>query len=102
MRLIDEDAIIEEIEKNVLKVGQQTEGRRNGKTLALGIMSGLNSALKIILKQPTAYDPDRVVEQLEEYLFEKYCVEGDAEIERIVKGGGVDAISRFTDSNRNR
>ena len=25
------------------------------------------------------------------YLFEKYCVEGDAEIERIVKGGGVDA-----------
>ena len=39
---------------------------------------------------PTAFDPDRVVEQLENYLFEKYCVEGDSEIERIVKGGGVD------------
>lgn len=39
---------------------------------------------------PTAYDPDKVVEQLEDYLFEKYCVEGDSEIERIVKGGGVD------------
>lgn len=39
---------------------------------------------------PTAYDPDKVVERLEDYLFEKYCVEGDAEIERIVKGGGVD------------
>ena len=36
------------------------------------------------------YDLDKVVEQLEDYLFEKYCVEGDAEIERIVKGGGVD------------
>ena len=36
------------------------------------------------------YDPDKVVKQLEDYLFEKYCVEGDYEIERIVKGGGVD------------
>lgn len=36
------------------------------------------------------YDPEKVVEQLEEYLFEKYCVEGDAEIARIVKEGGTD------------
>ena len=35
------------------------------------------------------YDPDKVVEELEEYLFEKYCVEGDAEIDRIVKEGGI-------------
>ena len=39
--------------------------------------------------QPTAYDVDKVVEQLEDYLFEKYCVEADAKIEEIVKGGGV-------------
>lgn len=45
----------------------------------------------VIDKQPTAYDPEKVVGQLEDYLFEKYCVEGDSEIERIVKGGGVDA-----------
>lgn len=36
------------------------------------------------------YDLDKVVERLEDYLFEKYCVVGDAEIERIVKGGEVD------------
>ena len=36
------------------------------------------------------YDQDKVVEQLEDYLFERYCVEGDSEIERIVKGGGLD------------
>lgn len=36
------------------------------------------------------YDPDKVVEQLEDYLFHKYCIEGDSEIEKIVKGGGVD------------
>ena len=36
--------------------------------------------------QPTAYDVDKVVEQLEAYIFEKYCVEADAKIEEIVKG----------------
>lgn len=35
-------------------------------------------------------DVDKVVEQLEDYLFEKYCVEGDSKIDEIVKGGGVD------------
>ena len=34
-------------------------------------------------------DVGRVVEQLEDYLFEKYCVEGDSKIDEIVKGGGV-------------
>lgn len=38
---------------------------------------------------PTAYDMDNVVEQLEDYLFEKYCVEADVKIEEIVKCGGV-------------
>ena len=32
-------------------------------------------------------DTNKVVEQLEDYLFEKYCVEGDTKIEEIVKGG---------------
>ena len=35
-------------------------------------------------------DTDKLAEQLEYYLFEKYCVEGDTKIEEIVKGGGVD------------
>ena len=45
---------------------------------------------RLIDAQPTAYDPDRVVAQLENYCFEKYCAEGDSEIGRIVKGGGID------------
>lgn len=40
-------------------------------------------------EQPTAFDVDKVVEQLENYLFEKYCIEGDAIIDEIVKGGGI-------------
>ena len=50
-------------------------------------------AVSVIDAQPIAYDLDKVVEQLEDYLFEKYCVEGDSEIERIVKGSGVDERS---------
>ena len=44
----------------------------------------------LIDEQPTAFDVDKVVEQLENYLFEKYCIEGDATIDEIVKGGGVE------------
>lgn len=50
----------------------------------------LESTKEIIDEQPTAYDVDKVVEQLENYLFEKYCIEGDTTIDEIVKGGGVD------------
>lgn len=41
--------------------------------------------------QPTAYDLDKVAEQLDDYLFDKYCVEGDSKIYEIVKGGVTDA-----------
>ena len=39
---------------------------------------------------PTAYDVDKVGERLEDYLFEKYCVEGDTKIDEILKSGGVE------------
>lgn len=38
---------------------------------------------------PTAHDVDKVVEQLEDYLFERYCIEGDSKIDEIIKAGGV-------------
>ena len=41
-------------------------------------------------EQPTAFDVDKVAERLEEYLFDKYCIEGDAKIDEIVKGGGIE------------
>lgn len=43
----------------------------------------------VIDGQPTAFDVDKVVEQLENYLFEKYCIEGDTTIDEIIKGGGI-------------
>ena len=37
---------------------------------------------------PTAFDKEKVIEELENYLFEKYCVEGDSRIDEIVEKGG--------------
>lgn len=96
MRLIDADMLIEKIEKIALEVGQQTQGRRNGKTLAQGILFGFGAMRKTVLEQPTAYDVDKVVEQLEtedskiEIQYEKGLLDGIWKAIEIVKGGGVD------------
>lgn len=50
----------------------------------------LTELAKVIDNQPIVYDVSKVVEQLENYLFEKYCIEGDITIDEIVKGGGVE------------
>lgn len=77
--------------------GRKEMGRLIDDGLVLDNLSGRLESMKdydavkdVINNMPTAYYPDKVVEQLEDYLFEKYCVEGDSKIERIVKGGGVD------------
>lgn len=36
-------------------------------------------------EQPTAFDVNEIAEQLENYLFEKYCIEGDTTIDEIIK-----------------
>lgn len=99
MRLIDADMLIEKIEKIALEVEQQTQGRRNGKTLAQGILFGLGAMRKTVLEQPTAYDVDKVVEQLEtedskieiqyENNYEKGLLDGIWKAIEIVKGGGA-------------
>ena len=109
MRLIDADMLIEEIEKIALEVEQQTQGRRNGKTLAQGILFGFGAMRKTVLEQPTAYDQDKIVEKLEEVekimtspvnedCFGEECRASDCTVcviskaIEIVKGGGVDAF----------
>ena len=56
-----------------------------------------NPTAKYILEQvlfdvehaETAFDKEKVIEELEDYLFEKYCVEGDEKIAEIVEKGGL-------------
>ena len=110
MRLIDVDALKERIEENILMIEENTQCRRSGKDRTYGILLGLKSAIESVSQQPTAYDLDKVVEQLENKMqthkrvieYEKKngtiteefqqrkaveVLEGAIE---IVKGGGVD------------
>jgi hypothetical protein len=75
MRLIDADELIKYIK--IWEIGTS-------------ISSDQKEFIDCINKQPTVFDVDNVAEQLENYLFEKYCIEGDATIDEIVKGGGVE------------
>ena len=105
MRLIDADMLIEEIEKIALEVEQQTQGRRNGKTLAQGILFGFGAMRITVLEQPFAYEPENIVKELEKLadkandkILEDVALslyyDGYEDAMRtaveIVKGGGVD------------
>ena len=74
-RLIDADELIKYIK--IWEIGTS-------------IMSDQREFIDCVNEQPTVFDVDKVVEQLENYLFEKYCIEGDTAIDEIVKGGGVE------------
>jgi hypothetical protein len=76
MRLIDAD----KLKKDILLQN----------ILGEPIQKIIDRYIHIVDNQPTAFDVDKVVEQLENYLFEKYCIEGDSTIDEIVKGGGIE------------
>ena len=74
-RLIDADELIKYIK--IWEIGTS-------------ISSDQKEFIDCVNRQPTVFDVDKVVEQLENYLFEKFCIEGHATVDEIVKGGGVD------------
>lgn len=72
MRLIDTD----KLKKDILLQN----------ILGEPIQKIIDRYIHIVDEQPTAFDVDKVVEQLENYLFEKYCIEEDTIIDEIIKG----------------
>ena len=78
MRLIDADLLKDDMIKCLKPLKPEEEMIDSDVALLSTIME--------IDNQPTAFDADKVAERLEEYLFEKYCIEGDAKIDEIVKG----------------
>lgn len=73
MRLIDTD----KLKKDILLQN----------ILGEPIQKIIDRYIHIVDEQPTVFDVDKVVEQLENYLFEKYCIEEDTIIDEIIKGG---------------
>ena len=78
MRLIDADLLKDDMIKCLKPLELEEEMIDSDVALLSTIME--------IDKQPTAFDVDEVVEQLKNYLFEKYYIEGDTTIDEIVKG----------------
>ena len=78
MRLIDADLLKDDMMKCLKPLEPEEEMIDSDVALLSTIME--------IDKQPTAFDVDEVVEQLKNYLFEKYYIEGDTTIDEIVKG----------------
>lgn len=84
-RLIDEDELVEEIKS--LKI--VLDGKDIFPTAAK------DTVLRIISEQPTAYDPDQVVEQLKAASYERYGNDGMGgelvvnldDVVEIMKGG---------------
>ena len=75
MRLIDADELIKYIK--IWEIGTS-------------ISSDQKEFIDCVNEQPTAFDVDKIIEQMEKYLFEKYCIESDEKIDEIVKDGGVE------------
>ena len=69
------------------------EKQKNG-VVSTEACRGMESAIiafrSFILAQPMAFDKEKVIEELEDYLFEKYCIEGDEKIAEIVEKGGIE------------
>ena len=78
MRLIDADLLKDDMIKCLKPLKPEEEMIDSDVALLSTIME--------VDKQPTAFDVDEVVEQLKNYLFEKYYIEGDTTIDEIVKG----------------
>lgn len=41
-------------------------------------------------RSAATFNREKMIEELEEYLFEKYCIEGDTKIDEIVEKGGIE------------
>ena len=73
MRLIDVDLLEKQMDKESIH-------------LFNSMHKGYVKAMKCVKNQTTAFDTDKVMKQLEDHLFEKYCIEDDPEIAKIVEG----------------
>ena len=95
MRLIDADLLLSQI-------GNRYDEKKN--IVPDNLAEGFVQMEKLIKEQPTAYDVDKVVEELEtegskieiqyENNYEKGLLDGIGEAIEIVKAGGKDGIRR--------
>lgn len=83
--LISRKALIENLKNRLVNVNYHPDLG----DIAVGMEQELHNEFLLYMieeveNQPCIYDKYKIAEQLYDYLFEKYCIEGDSEIERIL------------------
>lgn len=86
MRLIDADKLIVYLNDYALTEAPDVRESIGERRISKATYNVIQNCIKAVEERPTAFEVDKVVERLEDYLFEKYCIENDSEIEDIVKG----------------
>ena len=95
MRLIDADALLQDIEESANAVEIQIHLGKCNKDVAKGMLSGLALVRENILRKPTAYDTEKVISDLERekmiicgcHMIETNVIKIDDAIEIVRKGG---------------
>ena len=83
MRFISVDAFEEDLRTEAVNL------YLNGLKGTQRSYSELYDIIDRLEEQPIVFDTDKVISKLEDYLFEKYCIEGDNKIAEIIKSGGI-------------
>ena len=95
MRLIDADKVIKELNDKIAKLdAKQQIYMENGLTsIADNVARKIELCIEcreLLEHQPTAYDVDKVLEQLEYSRVPNTGIAGYHKVIEIVKGGGID------------
>lgn len=95
--LISKRELLKEIEETAIQVEKWSIKEKDRKTIAQGCLSGLAVVREAIIRKPTAYDVDKVVNQLKTDSSVKLYGSGNSDnylipVKRaidIVKDGGI-------------
>ena len=95
--LISKRELLKEIEETAIQVEKWSIKEKDRKTIAQGCLSGLAVVREAIIRKPTAYDVDKVVNQLKTDFSVKLYGSGNSDnylipVKRaidIVKDGGI-------------
>ena len=95
MRLINMDKLISHLNDYALQESPSDVDSQGKQKISAAVYKAIQNCINAVKEQPTAYDPDKVVEQLEEFRpeMEQFGCGGMlTDIIDVVKAGGADEM----------
>mgnify|MGYP000674338861 CR=1 FL=1 len=97
MRLIDADKLILHLNDYALQKSPSDVESSGDRKVSRAVYKAITDCIRAVDEQPTAFDLDKVVEQLEDYRseMEQFGCDGIlTDMIEIVKGGGTDETTK--------